>query len=193
MVSSQQGKNSSASTEDENAMESLDGLMFILQDAPPKKEENVRSSVLKSVELIKNNDVMPAFADSQYIVKPYSRLNRLPHLVSCCENRLIKCDSTCPRYNSEGFCGHAIVVALKNKTVQSFASALSKYNEDTTTGVASQKIKSNVVGRKVRVRIRKPPLGSRKNVQTQQSGIQLSKYLISVTQLWFMIHLKPII
>ena len=180
VVSSQQGKNFSASIEDENAMESLDGLMFILQDAPPEKE-------------VKNNDVMPAFTASQYFVKSYSWPNGLPHLVSCCENGLIKCDSNCPRYNSEEFCGHTIAVALKNKTVQSFASALSKCNEKTTTSVASQKIKSNVVGRKVPVRIRKPPLEVLKNFQPQQSGIQLSKYLTSVTQLWFMIHLKPII
>ena len=103
---------------------------------------------------------MPAFAASQYIVKSYSRSNGLPHLIACCENGLNKCDSNCPRYNSEGCCGHTIAVALKNTTVQSFASALSKCNEKTTTSVASQKIKSNVVGRKVPVRIRKPPLGS---------------------------------
>ena len=77
VVSSQQVENSSASIEDENAMESLDGLMFILQDTLPEKEENIRSSVLQSAELVKNNDVMPAFAASQYIVKS----NGLPHLV----------------------------------------------------------------------------------------------------------------
>ena len=78
-------------------MENPDGLMFILQDALPKKEENIlRSSVLKSVELIKNNDVIPAFAASQYIVKSYSRPNGLPHPVSYCETGLIKCDSNCP-------------------------------------------------------------------------------------------------
>ena len=137
--------------------------------------------------------LMPAFAASQYIVKSYSRSNGLPHLIACCENGLNKCDSNCPRYNSEGCCGHTIAVALKNTTVQSFTSALSKCNEKTTTSVASQKIKSNVVGRKVPVRIRKPPLEVLKNFQPQQSGIQLSKYLTSVTQLWFMIHLKPII
>ena len=137
-------------------MDSLDGLiMFILQDAQPEKEENIiRSSVLKSVELVKNNDVMPAFGASQYIVKSYSRPNGLPHLVLCCENGLIKCDSNCPRYNSEEFCGHTIAVALENKTVQSFASVLSKCNEKTATSVASQKIRSNVVGRKVPARIR---------------------------------------
>ena len=60
-------KKSSASIEEKNAMDSLDGLiMFILQDALPEKEENIiRSSVLKSVELVKSNDVMPAFAASQ--------------------------------------------------------------------------------------------------------------------------------
>ena len=73
MESCQQGENSCASIEDENAMENLDGLMFILQDALPEKEENIRSSVLRSVELVKNNDVMPTFAASQYIVKSYSR------------------------------------------------------------------------------------------------------------------------
>ena len=129
VASYQQGESSSASIEYDNAMDSLDGLMFILKDAPPEKEENIRSSVLQSVELVKNNDVMPAFAASQYIVKPYSRPNRLPHLVSCCENGLVKCDSNCLRCNSEGFFGHTKAVALKNKTVQSFASALSKCNE----------------------------------------------------------------
>ena len=98
-----------------NAAESLDGLMFILQDALPEKEENIRSSVLKSVELVINNDVMPAFTASQYIVKSYSRPNGLLHLVSCSENGLIKCDSNCPKYNSEGFCGHTIAVALKTR------------------------------------------------------------------------------
>ena len=71
----------------------------------------------------------------------------------------VKCDSNCPRYNSEGFCEHTIAVALKNKTMESFASASSKCNEKTTR-VASQKIKSNVFGHKAPVRIRKPPLGS---------------------------------
>ena len=79
---------------------------------------------------------------------------------------LNKCDSNYPGYNSEGYFGHTIAVALKHTTVQSFASALSKCNEKTTTSVASQKIKSNVVGRKVPVRIRKPPLGSPENFST---------------------------
>ena len=126
-------KKSSASIEEKNAMDSLDGLiMFILQDALPEKEENIiRSSVLKSVELVKNNDMMPAFGASQYIVKSYYRPNGLPHLVLCCENGLIKCDSNFSRYSSEGFCGHTIPVALKNKIVQSFASLVSKFNEKT--------------------------------------------------------------
>ena len=54
---------------------------------------------------------------SQYFVKPYSRPNGLPTLVSCSENGLSKCDSNCHMYNSEGFCGNT--VALKNKTIES--------------------------------------------------------------------------
>ena len=163
MISSQQDESSSASNEDEKAMENPDGLMFFLQDALPKKEENIiHSSVLKSVELAKNNGAMSTFTASQYIVKSYSRPNGLPHPVSGCENGLIKrlIGSNCPRYHSEGFRGHTIAVALKNKTIQRFASALRKCNGKTTTSVASQKIKSNVFGCKVPVRIRKPPLGS---------------------------------
>ena len=73
LITSLQGKNFSASIQEKNTVESLDGLMFILQDELPEKEENItRSSVLQSDELIKNNDVMPAFAASQYIIKSYS-------------------------------------------------------------------------------------------------------------------------
>ena len=163
VTSSQQGENSSAPIEEENAMESLDGLMFILQDALPEKEENIiRSSVLKSVELVKNNDVMPAFGASQYIVKSYSRPNGLPHLVLCCHNGLIKCDSNCPRYNSEGFCGHTIAVALKNKIVQNFASALRWHHRRSKAmrlAAKYQFVSENLL------------LEVMKNFQPQQSGI----------------------
>ena len=94
VISSQQGQNFSASIEEKNTMESFDGLMFILQDALPEKEENIiRNTVLKSVELVKNNDMMSAFGASHYIVKSRSRPNGSPHLALCCENGLIKCDS----------------------------------------------------------------------------------------------------
>ena len=73
LITSRQGKNFSASIQEKNTVESLDGLMFILQDELPETEENItRSSVLQSDELIKNNDVMPAFAASRYIIKSYS-------------------------------------------------------------------------------------------------------------------------
>ena len=96
---------------------------------------------------------------ASHCIKKYCWPNGLPHFVSCSENGLILCDSNCLRYNSQGFCGHSIAVALKNKTIQSFTSALSKYNEETTS-MASQKIKRNVVGCKVLVCFRKPPLVS---------------------------------
>ena len=59
MISPQQVENFSASIKENNTVENLDELMFILQDASPEKEGNViSSSALKSFELIKNYDVM---------------------------------------------------------------------------------------------------------------------------------------
>ena len=76
---------------------------------------------------------------SQCIKKWYCWPNGLPHFVSFSENGLILCDSNCLRYNSLGFCGHSIAVALKIKTIQSFSSALSKCSEEIMI-MASQKI-----------------------------------------------------
>ena len=65
---------------------------------------------------------------------PPSELAKTP--ISVSRMLKVKCDSNCPRYNSEGFCKHTIVVALKNKTIESFASALSKCNKkDNECGV----------------------------------------------------------
>ena len=62
MISPQQGENFSASIKENNIVENLDELMFILQDESPEKEKNViHRSVLKSFELIKNNNVMRGF------------------------------------------------------------------------------------------------------------------------------------
>lgn len=70
MKSPQQGESSSASIQENNTVGSPDGLRFILQDTLPQKEENIVCSlVLKSFELIKINDVMPAYVASQYVVK----------------------------------------------------------------------------------------------------------------------------
>ena len=127
----------------------MEGVVFIFQESLPEKDESIiRSSVLKSFELIKNDDVIPGFGISQHLVKSYSRPNGLPHLVSHAEINLIKCDANCPRYNSEGFCGHCIAVGLKLKFLKSFAYALGKCRNKTTTQLASQKIKNNIVGGK---------------------------------------------
>ena len=68
-----------------------------------KLRQYIRSSVLKSFELIKNDDVMPGFGISQYLAKSYSRPNGLSHLVFHAENNLMKCDANCPKYNSKGY------------------------------------------------------------------------------------------
>ena len=52
------------------------------------------------------------------------------------------------RYNSEGFCGHCTAVGLKRKFLKPFAYALGKCRNKTTTQLASQKIKNNIVGGK---------------------------------------------
>ena len=59
MISPQPCENFSASITENNTVENLDELMFILQDESPEKEGNViSSSGLKSFALIKNYDVM---------------------------------------------------------------------------------------------------------------------------------------
>ena len=94
-----------------STIKGLEDAVFIFQESLPEKDESItRSSVLKSFESIKNDHFMLGFGISQYLVKSYSRPNGLPHLVSHAENNLIKCDTSCPRYNSEGFCGHYIAV-----------------------------------------------------------------------------------
>ena len=116
-----------------NTIEGLEDVVFIFQESLPEKDESiVRSSVLKSFELINNDDVMPGFSISQYLVKSYSSPNVLPYLVSHAENNLIQCDANCPRYKSEGFCGLCIAVTLKVKCLKSFAYALGKCSNKTT-------------------------------------------------------------
>ena len=65
MISPQQGENFRASIKENNTVENLDELMFLLQDESPENEANViSSSALKNFELIKNYDVMLAFVAS---------------------------------------------------------------------------------------------------------------------------------
>ena len=88
---------------------------------------------------------------------PPSELAKTP--ISVPRMLKVKCDSNCPRYNSEGFCKHTIMVALKNKTIESFASALCKCNEkDNECGITEDQ--KQYVCYKASGRIRKPPLGS---------------------------------
>ena len=59
-----------------NTIEGLEDVVFIYQESLPEKDESIiRSSVLKSFELINNDDVMLGFSISQYLVKSYSRPN----------------------------------------------------------------------------------------------------------------------
>ena len=139
----------------------MEDVFFSFQESLAEKSEGIiLSSALKSFELIKNDDVMPGFSISQYLVKCYSRPNGLPHLVSHDENNLIKCDANCPRYNLEELCGLCIAVALKLKCLKSIAYNLGKCRNKTTTQLASQKIKNNIVDRISPALVRKSLIGS---------------------------------
>ena len=118
----------------------LNATEFLLQEAFPNQScENIRSSILKSFELISNSHIILGFGNNQYLVKSYSRPNGPSHFVCVRDNGFISCDNNCPKYNKEGFCGHTIGVALKWMLVEKHASALWKCQERTVTQLASQK------------------------------------------------------
>ena len=133
----------------------LNATEFLLQERLPKRScKNIRSSILKSFELISNSHII------QYLVKSYPRPNAPPHFVCVRDNGFISCDNNCPKYNKEGFCGHTIGVVLKCKVVEKYASALSNCQERTVTQLASQNINLSQVGRKRPQRIRNSVKGS---------------------------------
>ena len=133
----------------------LNATEFLLQEALPNRScENIRSSILKSFELISNSHIIPGFGNYQFLVKLYSRINDPPHFVCVRNDGFISCDNNCPKYNKEGFCGHTIVIALKCKLIEKYAGALSNFPERTVTQVASQNINSSQVDRKRPQRIR---------------------------------------
>ena len=89
-----------------------------------------------------------------------SRPDGTPHVLSATTTGLIKCDSVCERYQKEGFCGHAIGVAIFTKSLEKYAQALARCNPITTTKAASSNINARTVGRKKAARTRKRKSGS---------------------------------
>ena len=80
----------------------LNATEFLLQEALPNQScENIRSSILKSFELISNSHIIPGFGNNQYLLKSYSRPNDPPHFVCVRVNGFISCHNNCPKYNKD--------------------------------------------------------------------------------------------
>ena len=75
---------------------------------------------------------------------------------------ILRCDSNCPRYNTDGFCSHAIAVSLQTNNLKNYACVLSKCEERNTAAIVSQKIDIKKVRRKSLARSRKKQIGSPK-------------------------------
>ena len=112
-------------------------------------------AVLKAIEMLRSGKVIPGFIENQYIVQATSHSSNTPHQVNLSETGLIKCDSECKAYNNEGICSHAISVAIQCNCLEKYAYALSAHQTKNITQIASLKIKTNSVGRKKPIRLRK--------------------------------------
>ena len=83
-------------------------------------------------------------------MKSYSPPNDLPHNININEKGL-----SCPRYNADVFCSHAIAVSFQTKSLEKHACVLSKCEERNATAIVSQKIDIKSVARS-----RKKQMGS---------------------------------
>ena len=84
-----------------------------------------------------------------------SRPNDFPHYINIDGKGLIKCDSNCPRYNTDGFCSHQMAVSLQAKSPKKHACVLSKCEQRDATTTVSQKIDVKKIGRKSVARSKK--------------------------------------
>ena len=92
-------------------------------------------------------------------MKSYSRPNDFPDNINIDEKGLIKCDSICPRYNTDGFCSHAIAVSLQTKSLKKYACIFPKCEERYATAIVSRKIDIKKIGRRSVARSRKKQIG----------------------------------
>ena len=141
----------------------LDNTVYILNETLSSVDEAViRGSVIKAYDLIEKKSVISGFNENNYFVKSYCHPNGFLHNIKIDEKGLIKCDSTCPRYNADGFCSHAIAVSLQTNNLKKYACALSKCEERNTAAIVSQKIDIKKVRLKSVARSRKKQIGSPK-------------------------------
>ena len=110
--------------------------------------------MIKAYDLIEKK-VISVFNENNYFVKSYSPPNDLPHNININEKGL-----SCPRYNADGFCCHAIAVSFQTKSLEKYACVLPKCEERNATAIVSQKIDIKKFDRKSVARSRKKQMGS---------------------------------
>ena len=69
--------------------------------------------MFKALKLCEENEVVAIFKNHQYFVKSQSHPNAAPHVITVVKTGMIRCDTTCDKYEKEGSCSHCICVALK--------------------------------------------------------------------------------
>ena len=96
---------------------------------PDIEDGEIRWSVVKALKLCEENDVVTSFKNDQYFVKSQSRPNAAPHVITMMQTGMIRCDTTCEKYQKEGFCSHCLCVALEYNEIQRYTVALSHCQE----------------------------------------------------------------
>ena len=91
--------------EDSNTEESrettndLDAIVFLMSETLPNMEDGeIRGSVVKALKLCKESEVVTSSKKDQYFVKSQSRPNAAPHVITVMQTGIIRCDTTCEKY-----------------------------------------------------------------------------------------------
>ena len=131
----------------------LDTIVFLMSEALPNMEDGgIRGSVVKALKLCEENEVVASFKNDQYSVKSQSRTNAAPHVINVMQSGMIRCNTTCEKYQKGGFCSHCICVALSCNETQRYTVALSHCQEKSLTNIALRNIQKDRVGRKRAIR-----------------------------------------
>ena len=145
--------------EDSNTEESrqttndLDAVVFLMSETLPNMEDGeIRGSAVKTLKLCEKNEVVASFKNDQYFLKSQSRPNAAPHVITVMQTCIIRCNTTCEKYQKQSFCSHCICVGLKCNEIQRYTVALSHYQEKPLNKIASRKIQKDRVGRKRAIR-----------------------------------------
>ena len=141
----------------------LDAIVFLMFEALPNmKDGGIRGSLVKALKIFEENEVVASFKNDQYFVKSQSRPNAAPYIITVMQTGMIRCDTTCEKYQKEGFCSHCICVALKYNEIQRYTVALSHFQEKPLTNIASRNIQKDRVIRIVKDRRSQNELFARK-------------------------------